>query len=88
MTEDRYKFKCLGYKPASNGEVYQYILAITDASDGKVETLAVTPREIASHISIKRILLGKHVIYMPTKQEHDQMLSEVFAKPPSVISPL
>lgn len=86
MTEDGYKFTCLGYKPASNGEVYQYILAITDVNDEEVETLAVTPREIASHRSMKRILLGKNVIYMPTKQEHDQMFSEIFAKPPRVIS--
>ncbi|WP_298018139.1 hypothetical protein [uncultured Castellaniella sp.] len=87
MTEDGYKFTCLGYKPASNGEVYQYILAITGV-DEEVETLAVTPREIASHHSMTRILLGKNVIYMPTKKEHDQMLGEIFAKPPCVIGTL
>ena len=85
MIIKKLEFTCIGYIPANNGEVKQYILEVTSHDESK-EILAVTPGEIASYTSMKRILLSKKMIYRSTHKCHDEMLLNIFAKPPKVIS--
>ena len=80
-----YNFTCLGYIPTSLGNAKEFILEITDIANEKTKTVAVTPSEILSHTSMKRILLHENIIYMPTSKEHEQMLSHIFSIPPNVI---
>ena len=82
MTEENYIFHCSKYKPISNGEVGYYILEIIDRESGEAEELLVTPRELASPVSMKRILLGRRILYSATRKKHDEMLRELFANRP------
>jgi len=62
--------------------VSHYILEIIDRESGEVEELLVTPRELASSVSMKRILLGRRILYSATRKKHDEMLRELFANLP------
>lgn len=74
----KYDFLCLGYEATSSGEVKYYILSARCVEDDTSEVFSLTPKEISSHISMKRILLDRKIVYIPTKKEHDEMLNAIF----------
>lgn len=85
MTEENYSFRCLKYKPNTDGTVSHYVLEIVDSESRETEEVLITPRELVSPISMKRILIGRRIFYSATRKKHDEMLKELFSSPPSAI---
>ena len=85
MTEENYSFRCHKYKPNNDGTVRHYVLEIIDRESGEAEELLITPKELLSPVSMKRILIGRRIHYTATRKKHDEMLNELFASPPNVI---
>lgn len=87
MTTKKHTIMCLGYIPTDDNQVEKYIISVVDVENNKEQILQIPPEKIASHISMKRLFLDINIIYRPTKQEHDQWLSNVFAKKMNALSP-
>lgn len=85
MAEENYSFRCCTYKPNADGTVRHYVLEIVDRESGETEELLITPRELVSPISMKRILIERKIFYSATRKKHDEMLKELFSNPPSAI---
>lgn len=83
MTEGNYSFRCRKYKPSPEGTVSHYVLEIVGRVSGKTEELLITPRELVSPISMKRILIGRGIFYSATRKKHNEMLKELFSSPPA-----
>jgi hypothetical protein len=67
-------FKCLGYTKCEDGLIERYHLKVTERDSGRIETIAVDPKHLASARSMKRILLDRCIFYKATRTEHDEML--------------
>lgn len=84
MTES-YIFLCHKYEPCSDGTVSRYVLEVTNKVSGLTEEIAVKPRELVSLTAMKRILVGRKIIYSSTTGEHKEMLGKLFSTPPCAI---
>lgn len=82
MNDESYHFRCERFVPNSDGSVRHYVLEVIDVECGESQSVFVTPRELASHISMKRILLNKNVFYPSTKIKHDELLRNLFSALP------
>lgn len=78
-------FKLLGHTRRDDGLIGRYDLEVTDSRSGKIATISVEPRHLASARSIKRILLDRCMLYRATRAEHDHMLLEIFDPQPEAI---
>jgi len=61
-----------------NGEIAAYEIEIHDMPSGETVILQVKPGHLISHISMKRILLGKGIFYSACKQEHTKSIAAIF----------
>lgn len=71
-------FHLLGHTKQADGLIGRYQLKVTDSRTGKVATVSVEPRHLASARSMKRILLDRCMLYSATRAEHDQLLTGIF----------
>lgn len=85
MTERTYIFHCHKCIKRNSGTIDHYILEVTDVIEGSIETFAVEPKHLASARSMKRILLGRKILYSVTQSTHEKMLNELFAIQPEAI---
>lgn len=88
MTVSNYSIQCIKYLENNDGTIGHYVLLIKDETEGEVEEVSVTPKHLASSRSMKRILLGRKILYSATQSEHERMLSELFALKPDAIRPI
>ncbi len=58
MVETTYSFKCLGHTKRDDGLIGRYHLEVTDSRSGKIATISVEPRHLASAPSMKKLPLG------------------------------
>jgi hypothetical protein len=79
MTERTYSFQCQKCIKKSDGTIGHYILEVTDTVDGTIEEIAVAPKDLISNRSMRRILLGRKILYSASQSKHEKMLSELFA---------
>jgi len=77
MSETNLTFKCLSHTKRDDGLIGRYNLEVTDTRSGKIATISVEPKHLASARSMKRILLDRCMLYRATRVEHDQMLLEI-----------
>ncbi len=82
MNDDNHQFRCEHFVPNSDGSVRHYVLEVIDTESGESLDIFVTPRELASHALMKRVLLNKRVFYSSTKIKHDELLSSLFSVTP------
>lgn len=61
-----------------NGEITAYEIEVRDIPNGETVILQVKPTHLVSHISMRRILLGKKIFYSASKQEHIQSVAAMF----------
>lgn len=85
MTELTYSFKCRKCIMKCDGKIGYYILEVTDTVDGTIEEISVTPNDLMSNRSMKRILLRRKILYSVMQNKHEKMLCELFATPPEAI---
>lgn len=85
MMERTYSFQCKKCIKKSDGTIGHYILEVTDTIDGTIEEISVVPKDLISNRSMKRILLGRKILYSVTQTKHEKMLSELFATQPEAI---
>lgn len=85
MTETTLTFKFLGHTKRGDGLIGRYQLEVTDSSSGKIATISVEPRHLASTRSMKRILLDRCMFYRATRKEHDQMLLAILDPQSAII---
>ncbi|AZC63941.1 hypothetical protein PCL1391_3204 [Pseudomonas chlororaphis subsp. piscium] len=78
MAETTCSFKCLGHTQKPDGTIDRYILDVTDTRDGTAVDISVEARHLISARSMKRILLGRKLVYSVTQAKHTKMLSEMF----------
>ena len=74
MPEATHSFKCLGVFKRDDGLIGRYHLGVTETRSGRIETISVEPRHLASARSMKRILMDRCMFYSATRESHDQML--------------
>lgn len=84
MPEPNLTFKCLGHTKRDDGLVSRYDLEVTDTRSGKIATISVEPRHLASARSMKRILLERCMFYKASRAEHEKILSNIFFQPPTI----
>ncbi len=70
-------FRCLSHTERNDGLIGRYNIEVTDTRSGKIATISVEPRHLASARSMKRILLDRCMFYRATRAEHDQMLLKI-----------
>lgn len=80
MSEQNLTLKCLGHTKRDDGLIGRYHLEVTDARSGRMATVFVEPKQLASARSMKTILLDRCMVYSVTQKAHDQMLLEMFAQ--------
>jgi hypothetical protein len=85
MTERNYSFRYLKHIPNTDGTVRHYVLQVVDSNSGETEEILITPRELISPISMKRVLLGRKILYLTTRKKHEEMLEQLFSSPPNAI---
>lgn len=78
LPEAALTFKCLSHNKREDGLIGRYNLQVTDTRSGKIATISVEPKHLASARSMKRILLDRCMLYSATRAEHDQMLLKMF----------
>lgn len=78
MSEPTISFKYLNHTKRDDGSIERYALEVVDIRNGKIEQISVEPGHLASAQSMKRILLGRCMLYSVTQKKHAQMLLEVF----------
>ncbi|WP_076567302.1 hypothetical protein [Pseudomonas sp. B10] len=71
-------FKCLSHNNRDDGSVARYDVEVTDTQSGKIATISVEPRHLASARSMKTILLDRCMLYSASQKKHDQILLEMF----------
>lgn len=76
-----FNFKLLGHTKRNDDLIAHYHLEVTDNLSGKIVTISVEPRHLASARSMKRILLDRCMPYRATRAEHDQMLLKILNPP-------
>jgi hypothetical protein len=82
MSKPTITFRYLGADKRGDGLIDRYNLEITNTCDGKVEQVSLQPSQLASPLSLKRYLLSRCMFYSATRNEHNQMLSELFCPQP------
>lgn len=80
MSEQNLTLKCLGHTKRDAGLIGRYHLEVTDTRSGRMATVFVEPKQLASARSMKTILLDRCMFYSVTQKAHDQMLHEMFAQ--------
>jgi hypothetical protein len=75
-----FKFSCEEYRHTENGDIQHYLLKI-DHANNETLIIPIKPNEIASHTSMKKILMGYKIFYSPTKSEHNKILTDMFKEP-------
>lgn len=85
MSESTLTFKCLGQTMRNDGLIGHYHLEVTDSRSGKIATISVEPKHLASARSMKRILLDRCMFYKATRTSHDQMLLGILDPQPEAI---
>lgn len=85
MTETTLGFECVGCTKTERGEVDRYILKVINFSDGRAEQFSVEAKHLASARSMKRILLGRKLLYFTTQRKHEEMLEGLFEFQPAVL---
>jgi hypothetical protein len=78
MRANDFIFKHIGHKKSETGLIGCYHLEVTDTRSGKIATISVEPKHLASARSMKRILLDRCILYSATRAEHNQMLLKMF----------
>lgn len=78
MSEQPISFKYAGSTKGDDDLIRQYHLEVTDSRTGNIEMISVEPRHLVSARSMKRILLGRCMLYTATAKAHEQMLMELF----------
>lgn len=82
MNDANCHLRCERYVANPNGSVRLYILEVIDAEGAESLEILVTPRELVSLSSMKRILCGKRVFYSATKVQHEELLCRLFSVAP------
>ena len=82
MTDISYSFKCNEYVKNDDGTVNHYILEVIDAVIGISERFSVVPSHLVSVRSMKKILLGRKILYAVPQRKHERMLIDLFAIQP------
>lgn len=85
MPEPTITFKCLGVTKRDDGLIGRYHLEVTETRSGRIVTISVEPRHLASLRSMKRILLERCMFYSATRETHNQMLLELPTSTPEPI---
>lgn len=85
MTEENYSLRCCTFKANVDGTVRHYVVEAVKRESDVTEKFLVTPKELVSFISMKRILIGRKIFYSATKKEHDEMIKKLFHNPPSPV---
>lgn len=85
MTKANLIFRCNSYKSSKDGGVNKYMLEIINNKTKAVEEILVTPKELASPVSMKKLLMNKKLFYSPSRKEHAEMLKELFSSVPELL---
>lgn len=75
-------FQCNEYKPKNDGGVEYYLLEVGNEVGGETEIIQLTPNELISSQSMKRILLGRKIFYSVSQREHEKIIERMFEKSP------
>lgn len=83
MVKANIVFRCTKYQANSDGTVDRYVLQIIDTETDATEEILVTPQCLASHISMKKLLMSRNLFYSSSRKMHDEMIRELFLCSPS-----
>lgn len=78
MSELTHSFKCLGVTKRDDDTIERYTIEVKNPRNDRVEMLEVAPNHLASARSMKRLLLGRCMLYTSTQKKHAQMILEMF----------
>ena len=77
--------ECLAYHQNDSGEISHYNLNAMPKKRGAHKTIRVTPNQLASASSLKKILLAHGILYLASSSEHNELLKLLFKNPPTAV---
>ncbi|KXS52719.1 MAG: hypothetical protein AWU57_2904 [Marinobacter sp. T13-3] len=67
-------FRCGSYKAATDGSVTHYVLVAISKVSGEEHEILISPKELASPRSMRRVLMNRCILYTANEREHDENL--------------